>query len=273
MAKSVQAAREKYIAPKQNPPDSRTSCKGSSGSAQSSRFVPSGSSKKGGAPLIARHDSRRPSALHGTKPPAIKPPTVDDQLRKECGRKFDFENHGGLEGLKQTRPTLVRVTQRVAKVTQVPFPYLLASLYAESNFRTGAVNDDAKGIAQSKRIAWDELKKDTKNYNEFKTIWNQLSPGRKLPSEPMQSPTADILFMAVWTLKREKECPALASLKGQQKVKAQRLSYKLQAKANDYIGLLARNGSVSFENSKTNTNWQTFQIMLDTIAQSVAQSE
>lgn len=208
--------------------------------------------------LFARSDARRPSALHAKKAPPIKPPSIDDHLRKECLKKFDFDHHGGMDGLREKRPTLIRVTHRVASLTDVPFNYLIASLYAESNLKASAVNGEARGMAQSMRIAWDQLKKDQDKQSNFKKHWDQLAPGQKLPSGPGQSPLADILFMAVWTLKREEECSGVASLDGQKKEMARRLCYKLQGKAKSYVDDLKKNGHVVFKDPQTNTNWQTF---------------
>lgn len=267
MVNPAQASRSGRVIPKRDALASSRPAKLSSGAPHASHFVRTATPKRGAS------EGRRPSALHGKTPPALKPTTVDDQLRMECQRKFDFKNDGGLEGLKQSRPTLVRVIRRVASLTQVSFHYLIASLYVESNFWTGAVNDDAKGIAQSKRISWDELKKDAASYKKFKSLWNQMSPGRKLPSAPGVSPSADILFMAEWTLKREKNFEKLSSLEGQQKMKAQRLSYKLQAKAGEYIKILVRDGDVKFTHTPTNDNWQNFKKILDEMEAAVARAE
>lgn len=207
---------------------------------------------------IAHLDTRRPSALHAEKAPPIKPPSIDDHLRRECQKKFDFDHHGGMDGLREKRPTLIRVTHRVASLADVPFNYLIASLYAESNLKVSAVNGEAKGIAQSMRIAWDQLKKDQVKQNNFKNLWDQLAPGQKLPSGPGQSPIADILFMAVWTLKREEDCSGVASLDGLKKEMARRLCYKLQGKAKAYIDELKQNGQVVFRDPQTNANWQNF---------------
>lgn len=243
-----------YSAPKASPPNrAHPPISRALKASPKTEFIPGRNGKR-----IPRPDARRPSALHASQAPSIRPSSVDDLLRKECQKKFDFENHGGLDGLKKDRPTLVRVTRRVASLTGIPFNYLIASLYAESNLRTGAVNGEAKGIAQSMRIAWDQLKKSDEAYQGFKRLWRQLSAGQKLPSGPGQSPTADILFMAVWTLKREQDCPGVMSLEGHEREMARRLCYKLQGKATAYVDDLKKDGQVVFKDPQTNANWQNF---------------
>lgn len=240
-------------------------------------------SKAKGNHLAAKpHKAHAAAALFGNKAPAIKPPTVDDLIRKEerrgikdcVGVKFDYDKDGGMEGLIEKFPTLVRVTRRVASLTKVPFNYLIASLYAESHLTTNAVNKEARayGMAQIKKIAWKQLRENKEEYKNFKDLWSQISPGVNLPSGPMQSPTADILFMAVWTLHREKEFPQMADLKGLEKSQARRLSYKLgDENTRKFVGILCREHQVTL--GAAGESWKSFMRVLYEDAPVVAKNQ
>lgn len=237
--------------------------------------------------LIAKAGARRSSAVHTSKPPVIKPMSIDGLIKREVGNRdeinkktknfcigFDFEKHGKMDGIRAGYPTLVRVTNRVAQLTGVPFNYLIASLYAESHLRTSAVNKDsgALGIAQIMPITWKELKRNKDEYKNFKDLWSQIAPGVKLPSGPMQSPVGDILFLAVWTLHRENEFPQMKTLNEREKNMARRLSYKLgDENTRKFVGILCRDHKVTL--GKAAGSWEAFMEVLDAAAPGAAQAK
>lgn len=175
--------------------------------------------------------------------------------------------------------------QQVSKITGISSQYLVGSLFAESTLKspkrgkskTG--DHEPVGMAQIKPIAWKEALKDKR----FQQHWDQLTlvmlkdwaegiengrfletfhqfpPIGPLPSGPGQSVEADIMAMAVLTMMGENKCGIDELEPEDQKDKAARLCYHLNAKtAKRMIDTLKTGKKVKFNSPENQNNWNRF---------------
>lgn len=172
--------------------------------------------------------------------------------------KFDFRTQGVAE-LQQKMPKLTRVAQTVSQLSGVPFHYLIASMVVESGLNAKAVNNHAKGIAQIKGVAW----KEAVASDLYKTIWEKLALGQKIPAGPGKSMEADIVALAVLTKLGDEKCGITEWRNDDLKDKARRLCYHLsQDTAHPKIRQLKEKGEVTFNDKANQKSWNRFSAVL-----------
>lgn len=175
----------------------------------------------------------------------------------------------------QKMTELCAIATRVSEQTGVSFPYLMASMYAESTFNPNAKNGEARGIAQIKPGIW----KETTEGELYKTCWKTLAPGKDIPKSPGKMVLADVLAMAVITQTLEEKGDVL-ELKSREMDMARRLRYHLSADtAHKKLRDLNEGRAITFdkpkkcvklknaegcEKSANQKNWDRFVKTLDT---------
>lgn len=222
-----------------------------------------------------RHHMPSPSLRkQPANPSQVRVDLMNAALRRQCSKKLALDDKTDFSKFEKDRSTLISVVTDVANKSGIPYAYLMATIYAESRFKnkvtppTKKNPDPPQGLAQIKKIAWNEFFGPKKNYRynkhtmagreKFIEIWSQMAPGVKRPSGPGISPLADVVFMAAWSVKRSSECGLVTIDDETKKNKAMRLCYHRHADARFYVSELLKNKKLNFPEVYDNENWEAF---------------